>query len=130
VSINQTVLAGNFGPEAPVGFPVPADAVGFLDLSRNSEIDNIDYVNILSETGVNLLDSFANLSPTLADNGGHGQRHPRTHKPLHGSPVIDATAAVDSSIGTQDQGYRSRGFDFNPGGNRFDMGAVELQSGQ
>ncbi|MES1204800.1 MAG: hypothetical protein ABUS79_02580 [Pseudomonadota bacterium] len=126
VTIDQTAVAGNFASGS-----IPQDYCGILESTTNSEIDNIDVAFIKNIIGTtNLLDSIANLN-ALADNGGKGQRHPKSNRPKTGSLLIDATASANSALGGQDQGYHSRGVDRIPArpglsNYNFDIGAVEF----
>jgi len=123
VTIDQTVVADNAGPGGDV-----ADLWGIVTTMNNSLLGNDWDATIEKETGVNLVDLDAQIDPVLrGDLGGHGQRHPLTHAPVQGSPLIDATPTPDSNVGTQDEGYRNRCYDFYPGGYKCDIGAVELQ---
>ena len=131
VTIDQTVIDLNAGPGGSVGdFDFEIDVEGTLNSIKNSFLGEAFSATILAQKGTNIIFDVSNLQRALADNGGVGQRHPRTHKPAHGSKLIDFTSAIDTPVGTQDQRHKNRGFDFVSGGNKFDIGAVELQSGE
>lgn len=69
-----------------------------------------------------------NLDPTLADNGGRGNWHPMTHKPLSNSICVDFLPNTNILARTSDQRYQSRPVDYpNRGPNTYDVGAIELK---
>jgi hypothetical protein len=125
VTIDQTEIDYNNGPSGS-----EQEYSGILNSMKNSFLGASDDATILKYLGVNITDDDSLIDTVLMDMGGHGQRHPKTHKPLHGSQLIDFTGTPDSSVGTQDQGYRNRCYDFVAGGNKCDVGAVELQKGE
>lgn len=127
VILDGTIVAAN---ESQFGDPVDFFGPVFM---VNSIIGSSDGTRFQFLNGNNRVDTLVNLDPVLRDNGLSGQ-HRGSHKPLQGSIAIDFIQSIDygtlPGVNNRDQRGKTRPFDFVSGGNKFDVGAVELQSGE
>jgi hypothetical protein len=125
VKLFGTVVAANYATDG-----TDSEYSGPIDTLQRSLVESTEDAWLVN-TPVNSLTDYGSTNlDTLKNNGGIGQRPPLTHKPLHTSPCVDFASQSDS--GSSDERHRTRPFDasFVSGPNKFDVGAVELQSGE
>ncbi len=122
VTLDGTVIdanSGDFGETSEYTGPVTI---------KDSLLGSSDNATVTFVGSHNVTDfQTSGLDPVLRDNGVTGQKRRQTHKPLAGSLCINFLPSIDfgSQVSNKDERGRTRGA---LGG--FDVGAVELQSGE